>query len=115
MKVELKKNIDELQYLNLRLEASTKIDINDFTRLNRDSKLVASIMQEVADKICGKFEKISRRPSLFDGKKKYNTTLSYHQAYALWVYLTGAVNNETDPHRRTMAIKLHGKLDKHFL
>jgi hypothetical protein len=114
MNIELKLTADDLQFLSSCFEQHAKHDAARFNKLKRDNKVVVSIVTDIADRICKKYEKLSRKPTLFDTKKKHHVTLKFHEGYALWMYLTGRLLIEFDPYNKSKIVKLHTLLDPHF-
>lgn len=112
MKIELKLTADELHYLDQRFAQVGNVTLLSFNQQKADRKLILSILIEVADKLSAMTTKLSRKPSLFDTKKRHKITLKYHEAYAVNVYLTGANNLETDDYKKSMAAKLSLMLDQ---
>ncbi len=115
MKIPLKLSADHIEYLVSRFENTGKINIAQFKNLPHDRRVVISILIKVADKVAKEYQKISRKPTLFDTKKKYQISLEYFEAYAVHVFLTGAINQETDPYRKMTARTIHGMIDPHML
>ncbi|WP_417366841.1 hypothetical protein [Flavobacterium beibuense] len=106
MKIELKLTADELQYLDSVLEDISLTTIKKFMFSMANSKLMLSVMIDVADKVIKKYQGLSRKVSLFDAKKKHKVEFKYHEASALCSYLVGLRPNEVDPYRKSIVTKL---------
>lgn len=109
--MQLKLSLDNIHYLNSLLSNIGQIDIKDFNREKTDRKVVLSILIGVADEVAKMYKKLKRKTDLFNNKKKHSITLTFHQAYAVWVCLSGALNNDHDTHRNLMAYQIHIQLD----
>lgn len=115
MKIELKLSADQLQYLASRFEDAGRLNLAQFKNLKHDRRIVMSIAVKVADKLAGKYQGLSRKPTLFEAKKKHKVSLEYYEAYAVHVYLTGAINSETDAYRKMTARAIHLMIDPHMI
>lgn len=114
MRIEMKLTADELQYLDRQFENSTKLNAAQFNALKLDRKVVISILINVGDKLAKKYRTLSRKPSLFDMKKKHKITFDFYEGYAIHIYLAGAINLETDLYRKNMARKIHAMIDPYI-
>lgn len=111
MKVELKLKADDINYLALLFESFGNVNIQSFVNMDRQQKLIMSILVELSDKFSDKIKKLSRKTTLFDTNKTHKISLKFYEAHAMAVYLRGAELNETDTYRKTIAIKLLITLD----
>jgi hypothetical protein len=115
MKVELKLMADDLAYLDFLLAPLAAITAAQFRHRKPAQRLLLSIIIDVADKFGGKYQNLSRKPTLFDAKKKHKVTIKYHEAHALHAFLADAIGSETDIYKKNIARKIHGFIDPQLL
>lgn len=109
MTLEFRLTVDHLHYLATVFE---KFDATYIFKPNVElqKKVAASICLVVGEKIITKYDKLSRRNDLFNSKKRYRLTITYHEAYAVLVLLRQ--QKEADPYRKMMALTIDLIFDK---
>ena len=112
MKIALKLSADQIAYLHSTLSDSAIVDVAAFARADRSNKVVLSIIGGVAETFEDKFKEVSRKPTLFDTKKKYKITLQYHEAFAVNTIVKERAAKERDAWRKTTANKLFITIDE---
>jgi hypothetical protein len=114
MIIELKVNADQLQYLSAifedLIESATSKMLQPTTP--KANKVVTSICIDVAENITSKYNKISKKQTLFDTKKKYKLSLKYHEAHAVNILVAGKIHSESDPYRKSMAVQISNTIDR---
>ena len=83
MKVEIKITSDQVFYLEKKLQSIALISAVQFVNLDRKKRNENSLLLDCYDKIEAKSKAISRKPTIFDTKKKYSISLKYHEASIL--------------------------------
>lgn len=115
MKIELKLTPDHIAYLDKQFSSTVAINLAEFKALEKDRRVMVSILIDVADKIAAKSVKLQRSHNLFEARKKHKVTIKYYEAWAVHLFLTGAINLETDPYRKSLALTIHGQIDPKLL
>ncbi|GEP52353.1 hypothetical protein FNO01nite_30250 [Flavobacterium noncentrifugens] len=115
MEIEIKLTPDQIGFLAASLskfEDSKEFQMKLLNNPDRILKSQISIILDIKDIFTEKFKSISKKVNLFDTKKKHKFTFKYHEAYAICVYLTGLINNETVSEIRANAITINLLLDQ---
>ncbi|MCB6131652.1 hypothetical protein LIT53_12255, partial [Flavobacterium psychrophilum] len=102
MKVELKLNADTINAAARLLEQVYDLP----APLGQNDKIIRSIAYDVADAMLSKQKTIRKKINLFDAKKKYKTSLKYHEAFALYNILNELLVNVSDDYTRIILDKL---------
>ncbi|SDZ91257.1 hypothetical protein SAMN05443667_101265 [Flavobacterium gillisiae] len=113
MKVELKITADQVLYLQKKLQEVAVIHPREFVRLSHSKKIENSLLLDCFDKISSKADSISRKPTIFDHKKKYSISFKYHEAAILGTLCCSLKQLEPkDHHNYSLANSLFLLIDK---
>ena len=113
MKIEVKLTADQILYLQKKLEAVAVIHPQEFLRLKHKDRIESSLLLDCFDKINTKAESISRKPTIFDHKKKYAVSLKYHEAAILERMCNDLRQSEPkETHAHSLALSICLILDK---
>ncbi len=109
MKIKLKFTNDELIAANTLLQKLYDLPFNQF---ESPQKIFVSIGVDLADKFDKKTKSIIKKSSLFTQKKKYDTTLKYHEAWALKNICIELFSWSENEYQKLQLENIISKLDK---
>jgi hypothetical protein len=103
MNIEFKATAAQIHYLVTIVEPFGKLQYEYMQRQKRETKVINSILIEVADKFGDKLKTIARKQDIFSDKKKHKISMKFYQAHALSILLSGCKMNETDDYRKGLS------------
>lgn len=109
MKTKLKFTNDELIAANKLLQKLYDLPFNQF---ESTQKIFVSIGLDLADKFDKKCKSIIKKANLFEQEKKHDTTLKFHEAWALKNICVELFSWSENEYQKTQLQNIINKLDK---